>query len=732
MWRAGSWVPLTIKVRPPDGTELPKVLPQLRLQIATPDGDGQRVLWTCALSAAEGKETGEVNKLGKFPQVYARAVDGALVLKTSVRLGSRVAWLELKLWQGDRVVLDRRLKAGAVKGFPIGVRDTQPIYVFVGTNEAGLREAFALAEVPSDHRPAIALVESVDDLPASPLAYQGVRGVVFSFLTPQLVTELAQLSVEQEALRTWVRLGGDIVVGFDPAALQVASKQYGEALSWLVPGTFEQGVPLSRTRASALELFAGARTPLGGLGPGGPGSSVAYISNPRGQVRAAEGRLPLVVVAPIGLGTLTWCALALDSPMLVNWRDRGLFFARLLDIPIAASTPEGEYPRAVRYGFEDLAGQLRRGLDRFPAVVQFPFGLIVSLMLIHIALIGPLDYFLFRRAGNWRWLAWLSLLGAIVAFTALAGGLGRWAKGKEIRVQQLDLVDIAASDGLVRATSWAHVFSPVTGRLSVGATPLPPDPQGDLDTLDVAFAWWGLPGEGFGGMSSLRAEALFENEGYVLSGDKTELRGLTFRPGATKALTAQCFGTTRSPGISWELRVRHDELSGWIRNQLPWPIENCRLVFGKYVYQVERIPPGELLVVDRSVPRRDLRGFLTGTQLVKEKDTYRTQTSPYDVGSTDWDYIVEMMMFHEAAGGTGYTGLLHVAEGWVDFSGRLTTDQAILVGRIATGPGEGGGFRLEVRDAQALGPSQQLKRVIYRWLLPVTADRPEKQTRRML
>lgn len=732
VWRAGAWIPLTLKLRSGGGRPTPQVLSQLRLELVTPDGDGQKVRWRSEPFELQVVPGNHVSLPMKFSQVYVRAGESEIVLKTLVQLGSPRAWIELKLWEGDQVVLERRLQAAERGGFPLGIRDTQPIYVFVGTQEAGLKEAFAIAELASDHRPVVAALEGVDELPASPLAYQAVRAIVLSFATPEAVKRGAAASVELAALKAWVASGGQVVVGFDPPALQLGLAQFGEAFSWLVPGKFEQGVPLSRTRASAIEMFAGARTPLGRLGTGPASWSVAYISEPQGQLRAAEGRLPLVVNCPYGLGTLTWCAFALDSPMITEWRDRGLFFARLLEVPLSGPNSEGDYARVTRYGFEDLAGQLRRSLDQFPDVVRFPFGLIVSLMLIHIALIGPLDYYLFRHAGRWRWLAWLSLGVIVAGLTGLAIALGLWAKGEKLRLQQLDLVDISAREGFVRASTWAHVFSPGTARLTLTAQPVPPTPNGDLQPMDIALGWWGLPGEGFGGMSSLRAEMLFENEGYMQSPGRTRLEGVTFRSASTKAVTAQCYSTTRSVGISWELRLRQDELNGWIRNQLPWALENCRLIFGKYVYQLETIPAGGIVVVDRSIPRRDLRGFLTGTQLVKEKDSYRAQTSPYDVASTDWHYILEMMMFHEAAGGTGYTGLVHVAEGWIDFSSRLATNQAILVAEVAGGSDSGGGIRFQLSQDPAVAPVEVVRRVFHRWLLPVTQETATSDSQRML
>ena len=54
---------------------------------------------------------------------------------------------------------------------------------------------------------------------------------------------------------------------------------------------------------------------------------------------------------------------------------------------------------------------------------------------------------------------------------------------------------------------------------------------------------------------------------------------------------------------------------------------------------------------------------------------------PWDEASRDVPRIVEMMMWHDAAGGRNYTGLLHRYQGEIDLSDHLRTGRAVLIAR---------------------------------------------------
>ena len=56
--------------------------------------------------------------------------------------------------------------------------------------------------------------------------------------------------------------------------------------------------------------------------------------------------------------------------------------------------------------------------------------------------------------------------------------------------------------------------------------------------------------------------------------------------------------------------------------------------------------------------------------------------SPWDDENLDVPRIMEMIMFHDAAGGRAYTSLLHRQSAWLDLSAQLKLQRAVLVGRV--------------------------------------------------
>ena len=60
----------------------------------------------------------------------------------------------------------------------------------------------------------------------------------------------------------------------------------------------------------------------------------------------------------------------------------------------------------------------------------------------------------------------------------------------------------------------------------------------------------------------------------------------------------------------------------------------------------------------------------------------REVVSPWDKASLDVPRIMEMIMFHDRAGGKSYTSLEHSFHGKLDLSDHLLTGSAVLTGRL--------------------------------------------------
>ncbi len=63
-----------------------------------------------------------------------------------------------------------------------------------------------------------------------------------------------------------------------------------------------------------------------------------------------------------------------------------------------------------------------------------------------------------------------------------------------------------------------------------------------------------------------------------------------------------------------------------------------------------------------------------------------TTTEPYNPLGRDLDQQVTMISFHEAAGGSEYTGLAHAALRGLELTDLMHLGRAILIGRIASSP----------------------------------------------
>jgi hypothetical protein len=142
-------------------------------------------------------------------------------------------------------------------------------------------------------------------------------------------------------------------------------------------------------------------------------------------------------------------------------------------------------------------------------------------------------------------------------------------------------------------------------------------------------------------------------------------RSLTGRWSAHAGITVQS-----------ELSEQDQMPVGRVTNALPFPLDDCRLCYGRWVYPLGDLGPGQSAEISPASDRRDLNTFLTGRKLLGEG---RQVATPYDQASTDVLYILRAMMFFQAAGGRRYTGLFNQYQAFVDLSGLLAADRAILV-----------------------------------------------------
>ena len=140
-------------------------------------------------------------------------------------------------------------------------------------------------------------------------------------------------------------------------------------------------------------------------------------------------------------------------------------------------------------------------------------------------------------------------------------------------------------------------------------------------------------------------------------------------------------------------------------------LRDCKLCFDRWVYELPPIKARGTRSVGFSSKVKTIDGWLTESRVSSD---FKDLSQPWDRRDADVPRIIRMMMFHDAAGGSDYTGLLQRFQSEVDFSDHLQQGRAVLVGR-ATSPAS----QIQLRNKNATIESSGDHIAFYRLLLPV-------------
>jgi len=609
--------------------------------------------------------------------------------------------------------------------------ESRKLIVTVGAESLPWSEAGRASGLTPEHRPVEAWIENPSDLPTDWCGYEGVDAVVLLTDQPEIFRNLQADDPRWKALEEWIWMGGRLVLSVGQNAEAILAED--SPLARFAPGRFERFGTLSES--GALELFAGSRSSM--LSEASGPVRIPRLSEVRGTIEARESDVPLAVRTGRGFGQVLFVALDLSRPPVSGWYGRPQLLAALLDLPLLRSE-DSETPSAVmRHGFNDISGQLRSALDQFADVRIVPFWIIAALIVLYLLLVGPGDYFFLRgaiRRMGWTWATFP------LAVLLVSGGAYWWAyrmKGDRIHVNQADVVDVDASTGRMRGTTWANVFSPRMETYNLSVRPVctasshveGPDAtrpraavlheRADWDD-STWMKWLGLPGSALGGMNPRTAGPLVWSAPFRYVPERNALQDVPIPVWATKSFTARWRGWGVAPPA--DLAVVDQVLTGTVVNPFGFPLRGCLLAHGRLVYEIGAIEPGETARVGVYSKRSEFKTLLTGRRLDLNEtgaitaDRYRQVTTPYRSSSVELPYILQTMMFYEIAGGYRYTGLWNDYQGFVDLSYLLKTDCAILVARGPDSPGDAGHGAELLRDGQPLAGPKDRHVTMYRFI----------------
>jgi hypothetical protein len=387
----------------------------------------------------------------------------------------------------------------------------------------------------------------------------------------------------------------------------------------------------------------------------------------------------------------------------------------------------GSQGRLTHSGITDLASQLHAVQEHFPSIQRSSSWFVMAWILVYTVLIGPIDFVLVHKLLKRPAVTWLTfplLVGAAVWLTVWHG---QRANGGQLLLNQLDVCDVDERTNSVRATTWLTAYSPENRRyrVTVSANEVGAAAGAANPAVNPFVTWSGIPELGFRGM--YRAGG-FEvgRAGYRFENSAAAIADLPIGIWSTKTLTGGW--QTVAPGIvesSLESSVS-GQMSGQAVHRLAVPIEDWLVAYGKWVFR-PRSDRVRVLMPHQpwepanpsQVQRRELQGYLTRatTRRVQRADgigaDILTEKTKYDPLSRDPTDLWRMITFHEASGGTDYTGLTNTLLKSYDLSDKLMMDRAVMFGRLDLST-----LNVEI-DGQRIEPQRRVAYV--RILLPVRA-----------
>lgn len=625
------------------------------------------------------------------PVVYSGPIDpGTKSTILYVRFGKKFGRIKLQLLYQGKIVRSFAASKSEIENLTFS-RSTELMTVILSGNQdliAKLKTATASQSV--DDGTLTVAVDSIAALPTQAIGWQSVNRLIIS---PTSVADIHSASPElADAIEEWVKSGGDLILIADPGKASLFKNQ--QWLASLTGGLIGSTIQMQTSRD--LERFVGtSRRQLIGRDEEPLPMLKVTPADDAIVVAMSEGN-PILIRSAFGFGRTSFCTLNLESDRLQQWPSYpGLIEKVIATDDRRSSSPSRQESRSpttglTHYGYTDLLGQLRVPLDDFSTVRFLAFTLIAVLISIYILCVTAGDFFFLKNVIGKMESTWVTFPIITLTFCGLAFGISMVTRPHELQINQMEIIDFDLADNGSRGTAWVNLYAPTGKKVDIE---LASQTSLGLDVGRQVVSWQGLPGDGLGGMEN-EVSTGFKRLAYEQTiapaaggGVDVALQQLPLQVASTKPLLIQ-YAIEAPEKLSSQLSADRDRLEGTFKNPLSVPIYNAKIFFGDYVYLLKKPLQGDVVtLVESDAKERTLRSYLNRrtAKSAQGSDVGRSQNRPWDPQEKNLTRIADVMMFYEAAGGKGYTGLTNGYHRTIDFSKLLRLGKAVLVGQIESG-----------------------------------------------
>jgi hypothetical protein len=539
----------------------------------------------------------------------------------------------------------------------------------------------------------------------------------------RLISE-RQSSPQLQALAEWVRRGGRLVVSVAPSNRDkvqrlLASPAWQPALPVVLAADSKTFKPADLNQLMQWSGQVGELPPKNDKAGKALDRQAVRLLAPltvRPECyeldREAKDQVPLIVHFPHGLGRITVLAFDVKDPFMTEWNGRFKFWEQVVT-SLAPKSAAGAN-QFNQFGGQvqttgDTTSRLYQELEKFdtPAI---SFGWVVLFIFIYILVVGPIDYIILKLLFKRLELTWLTFPAVVITVSLLAYFTAYAIKGKDLKVNKIDLVDIdlrsalneefQPAGGRAFGTTWFTILSPRIENYTIGLEPVlyqwQPDSAAPAQPIEPTMSWLGRPeGGGMGASGRGRSPGLFSRT-YSYAPNATGLRGVPIPVWTTKSFTASWETGLDRQKLPLEAKLTYQpgfgqgfSLNGTIKSNLPFDLLEVVLIYEAQRYNLSDLEKGKTLTLAANkLTPQDLNNWIGN---LGQQDWQHGQGRGYYDPSSGANYdptlVMRNLMFHEHLHAN--QGERNHAHRNLDMTWRITADtidgrvkNAILVARL--------------------------------------------------
>jgi hypothetical protein len=268
--------------------------------------------------------------------------------------------------------------------------------------------------------------------------------------------------------------------------------------------------------------------------------------------------IPAIVQTAVGLGRFTVVGFDLDtSPFLDQSAEKKTqfwdVFVKQAGSDKAADQSKNQDNNSYNTSFieteEGAFAALRNHVEHFEGVPVISFGWVALFIILYTLLIGPLEYIFLKKVLGRLELTWITFPIIVISVSVAAYYTAYSLKGKDLKINKVDVVDIDVGGGRVYGRTWYTIFSPRPASYTLSVEPKESWAVGPTDAADPvpeSIVDWmgGAKIEEEGGIASRNYRYRLDPNGGTRQASETPngIDNLTIAVWATKSLTASWSG----------------------------------------------------------------------------------------------------------------------------------------------------------------------------------------------